>query len=182
MAQQLPPVRRIVTGHDTSGRSIIEHDGPPPRTLTVPERPGYAVSNVWRTAESPCPVHADDDILAHKGVLPPRRGTVIRVIDFPPEPQDPAKLRDMLHATFRALYPDADHQPTDAGHQGMHKTMTIDYAIVLKGNITAIMDDGETTMNAGDILVQRATNHAWANRSGEICRIAFILIDGEAGE
>jgi uncharacterized cupin superfamily protein len=60
----------------------------------------------------------------------------------------------------------------------MHKTETVDYAIVLAGEITAVMDDGETVLKAGDILVQRGTNHGWANRSGKPCRIAFVLIDG----
>ena len=63
----------------------------------------------------------------------------------------------------------------------MHKTETVDYAIILSGEITAVMDEGETVMRAGDILIQRGTNHAWANRSGEPCRIAFVLIDGRSG-
>ena len=60
----------------------------------------------------------------------------------------------------------------------MHKTRSVDYAIVIAGEIVAILDREETVMRAGDILVQRGTNHAWANRSDAPCRIAFILIDG----
>ena len=64
----------------------------------------------------------------------------------------------------------------------MHRTETIDYGIVLEGELVLIMDEGETTVRAGDIVVQRGTNHGWANRSSENCRIAFILIDGAFDE
>ena len=63
----------------------------------------------------------------------------------------------------------------------MHRTETIDYGIVLEGEITLIMDEGETVVRAGDIVIQRGTNHGWANRSDRNCRIAFILIDGQFG-
>ena len=61
----------------------------------------------------------------------------------------------------------------------MHRTETVDYGIVIEGEITLLVDEGETLVRAGDIVVQRGTNHAWANRSGRTCRIAFILIDGQ---
>ncbi len=64
----------------------------------------------------------------------------------------------------------------------MHKTETIDYGIVLDGELTLIVDEGETTAKAGDIIVQRGTNHAWSNKSGKVCRVVFILIDGEFEE
>lgn len=180
MTTALPPIRRVVTGHDASGASIFVEDGPPPGILTVAERPGYAVANVWRTAAAPSHVDAPDDIAQHRGVLPPEGGTVLRVIDFPPEAEDPEEQRARLAATFRQIYPDADHTGASAGHGGMHRTMTIDYAIVLQGAIVARMDDQETVLRAGDILVQRGTNHAWINRTEEVCRIAFVLIDGRA--
>ena len=85
----------------------------------------------------------------------------------------------MFDAVFRKLFPDGDHRPEHAPHPGMHTTDTIDYAIVLAGELYAVMDDGEELMRAGDVLVQRGTNHAWSNRSGETARIAFVLIDGE---
>lgn len=178
MTRSLPDTRRIVTGHGPDGRSIIEEDGPAPGIKRVTEREGYAMANIWRTGAAPSDVHAPDSIQEHSGVLPPKGGSVIRVIDFPPEPKDKALLAAQMKATFRKLYPDADHTKDDKVHQGMHRTETVDYAIVLKGSITAIMDEGETVMSAGDILIQRGTNHAWSNRSDDICRIAFILIDG----
>ena len=60
----------------------------------------------------------------------------------------------------------------------MHRTDTIDYAILIEGELTAIMEDGETVLHPGDVLIQRGTMHAWANRSGKMCRICFVLIDG----
>jgi quercetin dioxygenase-like cupin family protein len=67
-------------------------------------------------------------------------------------------------------------------HAFMHRTETIDYGIVLEGEITRVLDEGETLVRAGDIVIQRGTNHAWANRSGRNCRIVFILIDGKFDE
>ena len=83
----------------------------------------------------------------------------------------------MLHATFGGIYNDAAHDK-GARHPGMHTTQTVDYAIILEGEIWAVMDEGETLMRAGDVLIQRGTNHAWANRSARTARIAFVLIDG----
>ena len=172
------PVRRIVTGNDAGGRSSIVEDGAPPAVITVPERPGYVVSNVWVTDETPAAIDNPDASTGHRGILPPGNGTILRVIDYPPEPETREEFEEMARATFRAIYPDVAHDPGEAPHAGMHKTETVDYAIVLAGEITAVMDDGETVLKAGDILVQRGTNHGWANRSGKPCRIAFVLIDG----
>jgi hypothetical protein len=173
----LRPVRRIITGDDSSGKAYIVEDKTPP-TLTVPERPGYAVSNIWVTSDTPAPVDAPDRVAGHKGVSPPPHGTVLRVIDYPPESTDPAERRRQLAATFGSLYPDAEHNIDDQ-HPGMHRTATVDYAIMLEGEITAILDKEETVLRAGDILIQRGTNHAWANRSGKPARICFVLIDGK---
>ena len=175
----LPPVRRIVTGIDGAGRSCIVEDGASPATMTMPLRAGYRNTNIWRTVGSPAPVNAADSVLEHRGVLPPKGGTVIRVIDIPPEDQDPEVRRRHTEAVFAAMFADAKHNPADAKHPGMHITDTVDYAIVLHGELVAIMDEGETVMRAGDILIQRGTRHAWANRSSSIARIAFILVDGQ---
>jgi hypothetical protein len=143
-------------------------------------RDGYRNNNLWRTLGSPAQLAAPDSTLEHRGVLPPANGTVLRVIDIPPEPKDPAERLRLTKAVFAAMFPDAHHDPGDARHPGMHLTATIDYAIVLQGELVAILDEGETLMRAGDVLIQRGTNHAWANRSDNIARIAFILIDADA--
>jgi hypothetical protein len=181
MTDQLKPIRRIVTGHDAKGRAVIIEDAPAKAVRTVPERPGYRAVNVWRTTAAPAPVDAADSAGAHQGILPPARGTILRIIDFPPESKDPAERARQIGATFGGMFKDADHDKGSAKHPGMHRTLTVDYAIVLEGEIWSVMDEGETLMRAGDVLIQRGTNHAWANRSKATCRIAFVLIDGKAG-
>jgi len=176
MPQELAPVRRVITGEDGKGRARIVEDGAA-SALTVPARPGYRVSNIWVTAETPAAIAAPDRVATHKGIAPPPRGTILRVIDYPPDAKDPAERRRQLAATFGALYPDAEHHIDDK-HPGMHRTLTVDYAIVLEGEIVAMLDEEETVLRAGDILVQRGTNHAWANRSDRVARICFVLIDG----
>ena len=173
----LPRVRRVVTENSPAGRSRIRSDGPSPATRTVDERPGYRSDNIWRTVGSPAAIEADDSVLVHEGVLPPPGGTVIRVIDFPPRPEDPEERRRQAAASLQAIFHDAKHA-SDHKQPGMHLTTTVDYAIVLSGCITSVLDDDETDLHAGDILVQRATNHAWENRTTSMARVAFILVDG----
>jgi hypothetical protein len=180
MNTPLPPVRRIVTGTNEAGRSYIQEDGPSPAVLTMSARPGYRNSNLWRTLGADASVNVPDSITEHRGVLPPKGGTVLRIIDIPPEHKDPEERRKQTAAVFASMFPDAtQHQPSLDKHPGMHLTETIDYAILLQGELYAIMDEGETLMRAGDVLIQRGTNHAWANRSDSIARVAFILIDGK---
>jgi mannose-6-phosphate isomerase-like protein (cupin superfamily) len=176
----LSPLRRIVTGHDAQGRSVIAEDGPSPAQITTPGRDGYRVTNLWRTAPGEG-VDAPDTIAAHKGIAPPAGGTVVRIIEWPAEPEDPAELRRQMDRTFAQMYPDAHRDVQPGEHPGMHRTDTVDYAIVLEGEVVAIMEEGETLMRQGDMLVQRGTNHAWANRSGKPVKVAFILVDAKAG-
>jgi hypothetical protein len=178
MHNDLPPVRRVVTENDENGKSFFVSDGSPTSIREVPERPGYRVNNIWRTSPSPALIRAEDDIHTHQGIMPPKNGTVLRIIDYPPDPQDPIELKKQLDAMFAHLYQDAGHDLKEGEHPGMHITETVDYAIVLFGQMTAILEKEETILNAGDVLIQRGTNHAWTNRSGQPARIAFILIDG----
>jgi quercetin dioxygenase-like cupin family protein len=176
--QQAAPVRRIVTGHDASGRAVIIEDGLAPSVRTVPERPGYRVTNLWSTHGSPAPINDTDRVAELKGIAPPAKGTVVRIIDYPPESKDPAERERAQNASFNSLYRDATHAPKPGEHPGMHKTETVDYAIVMQGELVAILEGEETVMRAGDVLIQRGTNHAWANRSDGFARICFVLIDG----
>ena len=179
MNEHLPPIRRIVTADDAKGNSRIAEDAPATSVRNVAARPGYRAVNVWRTEQTPAKIGSSDSTSSHQGILPPKGGTILRIIDFPPEPQDEAKLRRQLDSTFGGIYKDAAHDRRAGKHPGMHRTETVDYAIVLEGEIWAVMDEGETLMRAGDVLIQRGTNHAWANRSRATARIAFVLIDGQ---
>jgi cupin domain len=177
--EKLPPIRRVVTGDGPDGKSRVVQDAPATSIKTVPERPGYRAVNVWRTTEFPCPIGAEESVGQHKGILPTSGGTILRIIDFPPEPKDPVELKRRLDATFGGIYADAAHDKTYKRHPGMHTTDTVDYAIILEGEIWSVMDEGETLLKAGDVLIQRGTNHAWANRSQKTARIAFVLMDGK---
>lgn len=174
----LPPVRRVLTGTKEDGQSYLAEDGPAPDQRTVAGRPGFRSSNVWRTVGSPADIKAADTTCEHAGVLPPVEGTVFRIIDFPPAPKDPEERRRQASASLTTLFPDASHEQ---GHRrmGMHITRSVDYAIVLSGTITALMDEGETDLHAGDVLIQRGTNHGWENRTDQMTRVAFVLIDGQ---
>ena len=177
MTASLPPIRRIVTGDRADGRSCIIEDAPAASIRTVADRPGYRAVNVWRTTQTPASINDVDTTSEHKGILPPANGSILRIIDFPPEPKDPAERDRRIRATFSGIYHDATHDGRK--HPGMHLTHTVDYAIVLEGEIWSVMDEGETLMRTGDVLIQRGTNHAWANRSEKTARIAFVLIDGK---
>ncbi|MDR0224836.1 MAG: cupin domain-containing protein [Burkholderiaceae bacterium] len=178
-ASLLPPIRRVVTANDDQGRSFIEQDGVSPAVRLVEERPGYRITNLWRTDASPAHINAPDTIALHQGVAPPPYGTVLRILDIPAEPQDPEELRRALEATFQRMYGDAHRHVQPGEHPGMHSTDSVDYALMLEGELVAILDRQETVLRAGDVLIQRGTRHAWANRSGRPARIAFVLVAGE---
>ncbi|MFO7324453.1 MAG: cupin domain-containing protein [Pseudomonadota bacterium] len=179
------PVRRIVTGHDRQGRAVIQEDGPAPRVQRIGGPHGPVFHEIWNTRATPAPIDRDSGEPPEDGIqlAPPKNGTRIRVLDIPPD--DPAfesLTPEQIQAHFAEV--GAAEAPMAAGtggrrHAFMHRTETIDYGIVLEGEVTLIMDEGETVVRAGDIVIQRGTNHGWANRSGRNCRIAFVLIDGE---
>lgn len=175
--------RRVVTGHDVNGQAIIVSDAPPVNVQLIGGPGGPTFFEVWHTRETPALIYAWPDDPDGQGLVlpPPKNGTRIRVIEFPPEGEAIRKLTGAdAAAKFKAMGDEhASTSGQNAPHPLMHRTKTVDYGIVLEGEITLVLDEGETTIQAGDIVVQNGTNHAWANRSGAICRMAFILIDGE---
>jgi naringenin degradation protein FdeH len=175
---EFKPVRRIVIGHDQQGKAVTLSDN----ALAPKQRSagGNGVTNLWVTGEFPVELtDAPDRAATHVGVPPPANGTVFRIVDFPP-------------ASASAAAPHVDHDkvliamgidPSTQGylrHANTHRTRSIDYAIVLDGEIDMLMDDSEVHMKAGDVLIQQGTNHAWVNNSGKVCRIAFVLMDAKA--
>lgn len=177
------PFRRIVTGHDGEGRAIIQEDAPPPRVQRIGSEFGPMFYEVWNTRATPAPIDRASGEPHEEGIMlaPPPNGTRIRVLDIPPEDSRIAALTpEEAKAHFAEIGAgDASrHGGAGSRHAFMHRTETIDYGIVLEGEIVLIMDEGETVVRAGDIVIQRGTNHGWANRSDRNCRIAFILIDG----
>jgi naringenin degradation protein FdeH len=141
--------RRVVTGH-RNGKAIVLHDGAAPNRKVRPGT-GLVSTLLWVTDESPADIAGNADRAAREiGIAPPGRGSIFRVVDFPPgcEPF-------------------------------MHRTRSIDYAVVLEGEIDMLVDDSEVHLCTGDVLIQQGTNHGWTNRGKNACRIAFVLIGAE---
>ena len=141
--------RRVVTGHDQRGVSVFADDGPVPVVRTAPD--GALFYEVWGTGAMPAPIGPaePDPTLSALTVPPAPNGTKIRINEFPPGVVSP-----------------------------VHRTQSVDYGIVLDGEVVLVLDDSETTLRAGDVAVQRGTSHRWENRTERTARMAFILIDG----
>ncbi|MGB6568119.1 MAG: cupin domain-containing protein [Xanthobacteraceae bacterium] len=169
-------IRRVVTGHNAAGKSIFVSDGPTPHVFSR-TKGSAVVHELWETARTPADNRGNADAIARSHRLPPPpNGSVFRVIEYPPDSERLAAI-----AREHALPDDSGRaEATDRNnprHPGFHKTATVDYAIVLSGEIYAMMDEGEVLLKAGDVLVQRGTNHAWSNRTAAPAVIAFVLID-----
>jgi mannose-6-phosphate isomerase-like protein (cupin superfamily) len=169
--------RRVVTGHNAAGASVVVEDAPPPRVFSNLGQEGLIFFELWNTRESPARIDraSGEPSEAKLSLAPPKSGTRIRVLEIPVE----REAASNLDAVFENIGAKDAHVGLKGGsHASFHRTQTIDYGIVLDGEITLLLDAGETTLYAGDICVQRGTNHGWINRGNKPCRIAFILIDG----
>jgi mannose-6-phosphate isomerase-like protein (cupin superfamily) len=149
--------RRVVTGHDAEGKSIILSDGPPPQNHAMQgEGVGADFIEIWNTSETIPTLTSLPDAEPNDRpftIMPPS-GHLLRIID---------------------IYP-----PSQGGHRTvMHRTKTVDYVVVIEGEITLILDDSEVVLRQGEAVVQRGTNHAWENRSDAMARMAFFHIDAE---
>jgi mannose-6-phosphate isomerase-like protein (cupin superfamily) len=176
-------IRRVITGHDARGRAVVLSDGLAPAVRTNPLRPGHISVDLWKTSSSPVIVKREepDPTLGPKQIHPPPRGTVFRISEIAPETDairnlSPEKAREV----FKAM---GNEHASTAGkggrHPFMHRTETVDYAVVLRGEITLLLDEEDVPLKAGDVVIQRGTNHAWSNRSNEPCLMLYVLIDGE---
>jgi mannose-6-phosphate isomerase-like protein (cupin superfamily) len=177
----LPAIHRVVTGHDADGKAIVASDGPLPTVVEISAIPGTLFHEVWSTPGSPAPVdNGADPTLGPLRLPPPTQGTRIRFVDIPPDSAEFlahgaarmkdafAQIGDEAASTVKA------HSP----HPLMHRTESVDYGVVIDGEMTLVLDDSEVLLKPGSVVVQRGTNHAWANRSGKPCRMLFVLVDG----
>ena len=172
------PVRRVVTGHDTEGRAVIALDGPPPTSVALGASREPSSTSSGRPHR--CPREIDNGVDPTLGPLqlaPPTGGTRIRIVDIPPDTVQNALTPEEAAAAFAAIGASHAHG-LDGPHALMHRTETVDYGIVLTGEVWLVVDDGETRLGPGDVVVQRGTNHAWSNRTEETARMAFVLVDG----
>ena len=173
------PVRRIVVA-DENDRSRAIADGPTPDVRTDPARPGYSASRIWVTDRTPCRLEGVRESLDCPHTLePPAGGSVCRIVTFPPDATWQGKVgAKEVEAFFTAMgSPGASTNGASAPHPYMQRTRTLDFCLVLEGEITLVLDTAEVPLRAGDTVVQRGTNHAWSNRSARPCTIAFSLHD-----
>jgi len=170
-------VRRVLTGHDAEGRSTFIADGPAPNVKEMSAIPGLVLTDLWETAGAPASNTGDKDAAARPVHLEPsKNGTILRIVEFPPDTA--WRNRTDGKAGFKSIGAGHVQDPHSADPM-MHKTGTVDYIIVLKGEIYAILDTGEKLLRAGDVLVQRGTNHSWSVRTGEPCIVAAVLVNAK---
>lgn len=176
------PVRRLITVDDREGRSRKIADDPSPDVRLDPARPGYSATRIWVTDRTPARIGGITDTLHLPHTLePPPGGSVCRVVTFPPERGAARVSAGDVQAFFAAMgSPAASTGGAGAPHPYMQRTRTLDFCLVLEGEIILVLDTAEVQLKAGDTVVQRGTNHAWSNRSGQPCTIAFSSHDAKA--
>jgi naringenin degradation protein FdeH len=166
--------RRVVTGHDARGRSVVLMDGESPCSFFLEKAGGLQLTELWETRSSPADNSGSGDAADHeRRIEPVDGGTVFRIIEYPP---DRVRLATLDPESFYSAMGAQAAAKAQRRHPGMHRTHTLDYCVVLSGEIYAVLDEGEVPLRAGDCLVQRGTRHAWSNRSEEPCVIAFVLV------
>ena len=167
-------VRRVVTGHDETGKAIVLVDGIARNT----RRRAFAGTEstlLWVTDEGPADISQSIDRADRQiATAPPHAGTIFRMVDFMPvTPEMEAVTQDQVAREMGVAHHHA------ARHPFTHRTKSIDYALIMSGEIDMLLDDTEVHLKTGDVMIQQGTNHAWVNRGTELCRIAFILVDAD---
>ncbi len=165
--------RRVVTGHDETGKAVVLFDGPATNT----RRRAFAGTTstlLWITDGAPADIESVNDQADRTiATAPPPGGSILRIVDFTPlTPQMEAVTQEDVARELGV-----SHHGTPGRHPFEHRTRSIDYAIVLSGEIDMLLDDSSVHLTQGDILIQQGTNHTWLNRGTEPCRIVFVLID-----
>jgi naringenin degradation protein FdeH len=173
------PIRRVVTGKDATGKAIAMIDA---MATTVHRREELGVTNtlLWVTDSTPADLSNQEDAANKKiGVVAPPGGTIFRVVEFAPEREVKADYETRLRI-FQGigLAPEGDYREKPR-NPGMHRTKTIDYALILSGEIDMLLDDSEIHLKAGEVVIQRGTNHAWVNRGYQPCQVAFVMVDAK---
>ncbi len=176
-------IRRVVTGHDANGKAIVIEDGLAPAVRSNPLRPGHISVDLWKTEAGPVMLRNSepDPTSGPKQIHPPPRGTVFRISQIAPETET---IRNMPPEQSRAVFAAMGNESASTAgqaagrHPFMHRTESVDYAVVLSGEITMLLDDQDVVLREGDVVIQRGTNHAWSNRSDKPALMLYVLIDG----
>jgi mannose-6-phosphate isomerase-like protein (cupin superfamily) len=168
-------IHRVVTTLDKSNKSAALYDGKVPLKIGGA---GEGVASLWVTEAAPAGFSWDADRAgARKTFAPSNGGTYLLVVDFPPVGPEVDKLD--VNTMMNVVGADAPKRGVPPSNPLMHRTRTVDYAIIMAGEIDMMLDTGTVHLKAGDVVVQQATNHAWLNHGKEPCRIAFVLIDSQ---
>jgi mannose-6-phosphate isomerase-like protein (cupin superfamily) len=167
-------VRRVYTGHNKQGRAVIVQDGLAPNVKEMASMPGLALTDLWETT-GPLASNEGNADAADRTVRlePPRGGSILRIVEFPPDKawRDSADAK----AAFESI--GAGHaKDKQSADPMMHKTSTVDYIIVISGEIYAVVEEGEVLLKPGDVFIQRGTNHSWSVRGDVPCVIAAVLV------
>lgn len=172
-------VRRVVTAKVGAGRSTVIMDGDSPRSRALKYSPGFTVTPLWFTRAPTKPVSdATDPVLTTQTLLPAAGETSFMIVTFPPDAvaQGPDFNPQLAGAEFLDAVPGIAHA-MEPDNPGMHTTATVDYAIVLSGEIWLELDDGETIfLREHDVVIQNAARHAWRNKGDRAVTVAFVLV------
>lgn len=167
--------RRVVTGIDDDGKSYVVHDGPTPGSVDLG---AIVLDDIWvDDPADPDPGARRDPVAGDSLTLVgPPGGSVVRVGTFMPPTRSDMPSEEAIAAAADRWDAGGAMEEGDAGEEGWHTTATIDYGIVISGQVELGLDDGWVTLGPGDVVVQRATRHAWRLVGDEPCKIAWVLI------
>jgi mannose-6-phosphate isomerase-like protein (cupin superfamily) len=167
-------MRRVVTGLDDKNHAVVLFDSAMPLKSVGP---GIIATNFWITDTYPPSLLKDDPSGRPIGTAPPDNGTKFRVVEF--APLDAAAEAKLPPEMIAKGITNAPARGIPVKHPLMHRTRSLDYAVILSGEIDMMLDDTSVHLKQGDMIVQQATNHAWVNHGKEPCRILFVLMDSK---
>src|SRR6202521_4776900 len=167
-------MRRGVTGLDEKNHSVVAFDSRMPLESVAP---GIIATNFWITDSYPPSLSKQDPSARRIGTAPPDNGTKFRVVEF--APLDAATEAKMPPDMIMKGITNAPAKGVPVTHPLMHRTRSLDYAVILSGEIDMMLDDTSVHLKQGDVVVQQATNHGWVNHGTQPCRILFVLMDSK---
>lgn len=172
-------VRRVVTGLDGTDKAVVLFDSKYTRPVAVKDP---IPRDYWTLGGFPAQASSKDNGLAKitARFSPDPQKLVFRTVDFPPAP--PKEVLDKLDVAMLMKLEgnEAPKRGKPSSHPFMHRTKTIDFAVVVSGEIDMVLDDSTVHLKAGDVVIQQETNHAWVNNGTEVCRIAFVQVTSTA--
>ena len=166
--------RRVVTGHNSEGKSCVLFDGVSENVRIPTDEPKMATTDFWYSDECPASNAGNLDVANRPIILqPPKNGSLFRIVELPPD-------SERTFSNLKAVDADGDALEKGKRHPAFHKTRTLDYIFVLEGEIYCMLDEGEVFLREGDVLIQRGTSHAWSNRSKNRVLLLATMLDAKA--